>query len=111
VLAVAAAELGAGVRVGVLVPADVAEVAPAQRRRVLPSPALVGLHARAPPRSALAMAAAAAMMGWEWDGESARTERPAATPFRSATTAGFGFGFGFESPAADCGVGGRGLWL
>lgn len=44
-LAVGTAELGAGVRVWVLVPADVAEVAPAERRRLLPAvPLLVGLH-------------------------------------------------------------------
>uniref|UniRef100_A0A0A9ESL3 Uncharacterized protein n=1 Tax=Arundo donax TaxID=35708 RepID=A0A0A9ESL3_ARUDO len=45
VLAVGAAELGAGVRVGILVPAHVAEVAPAERRRLLlPPPLLVDLH-------------------------------------------------------------------
>jgi hypothetical protein len=53
VLAVGAAELGAGVRVRVLVPTDVAEVAPAERRRLLPAvPLLVGLHGRAPLRRA-----------------------------------------------------------
>lgn len=46
-LAVGAAELGAGVRVWVLVPADVAEVAPAERRRLLAAVTLVvGLHGR-----------------------------------------------------------------
>lgn len=46
VLAVGAAELGARVGVWVLVPADVAEVAPAKRRRLLSPRLLVGLHGR-----------------------------------------------------------------
>jgi hypothetical protein len=108
VLAVGAAELGAGVRVGVLVPADVAEMPPAQRRRVLPTPALVGLHARPAPENG-SQAAAAMMMDWMEcgsRGEGTAMKMAAATPFWTGDNNGGGLGFG---PGAACVDGG--LWL